>query len=273
MHAATPGTRALPVSVEGVPRWERELSDRVGLAVRAATGVLTVEEVSVHHDGKRTTAPGMRGSSELQLPIEVRASDYTVELSVTLQAGSDGFIVAFGDRAGDYFFEWSFGIWQNRFLVLGTVADGLYDEWTEPLPYTFDPGRTYRLEIRVADRGRNIVCFIDGRIVHDVEDAARPEQRLSATAVVDGRHGATIVKLVNATADALEAEVVLSSGHAVRELEVVALDAPADAGSPGVGAPSEPILTRVSGNRWRVPPFSFATVRVNSGGLREGEPC
>lgn len=264
MHAETPGTRALPVAVHGAPRWGRHLSDRVALAVRAGSGELSVDAASLDHEGGRVEIPAATGAGPLRLPLDVHASDYTLRLDVRLDGGQDGFTVAFGDLDSDYFFEWNFGTWQNRFLVFGTVADGLYDEWTEPLPYSFPAGKSYRLELRVADRGQRIACLVDGVVVHDVTHPGSPEQRISASAVVDDRSGRTIVKLVNATGGELRARVVLASGAEPGGLELATLSAPADAGSPGEPAPSEPETAGREGATWSVPPFSFTTARLRS---------
>ncbi|MDR6611177.1 alpha-L-arabinofuranosidase C-terminal domain-containing protein [Leifsonia sp. 1010] len=262
MHAETPGTRALPVTLHGAPRWQRQLSDRVTLAVRAATGQLSVDAARLEHDGGRLDIPAATGTGRLRFPLDVRSADWTLALDARLDGGSDGFTVSFGDLESDYYFEWNFGTWQNRFLVLGTVADGLYDEWTEPLPYTFTDGKTYRLEIRVVARGQHITCLIDGEVVHEVTHPGDPEQRVSATAVVDDRTGTTIVKLVNATGSELQADVVLVSGAEPVERDVVTLSAPPDAGWPRQEAPREPVAQRRGGGALSVPPFSFTTVRL-----------
>ncbi|WP_022877459.1 alpha-L-arabinofuranosidase C-terminal domain-containing protein [Microbacterium sp. B19] len=263
LHAHAAGTRALPVRVENAPTWERPRTGRIGIRVRAESGTLTVEHASLDAGGHRQQTGFHRGERDVRLPLAARGTDCTVRARVRLEEdGRDGFLVAFGDVDGPDHFEWRFGTWENRFLVLCEVSDGLSDEWTEPLPYRFDAGRTYDVEIRVEGGGRHVVCLLDGDVVHDIAHDGTPEQRFSASAVVDDRDGTTWLKVVNATDAAVPLAATLASGHAVSALEITSLTADPAEGRPFAPAPAAPRVSRVDGARWTVPPFTFAVARV-----------
>lgn len=263
MHAHAAGDRALPVDVTGVPQWQRSRSERSRFAVRAASGTLTVEDVSVEDVSGRRTAPGAAGVQRYQAPDDAHGVDVTYRARVRLDGGQDGFVVAFGDDESDLSYEWHFGTWQEKFLVLGYVADGLYDEWTEPLPFTWSRGHEFDLEIVVRDAARHITCSIDGDIVHDVQEDPSPEQRFSATAVRDATTGRTVVKVVNATAEPVDLVVARAGGTDPQRIQVTELSAPAAAGRFFEAAPSLPTERVEAGSRTRVAAYSFTVVHLD----------
>jgi len=262
LHAHAPGTRALPVRVEHPPTWERPRTERIGIQVRAESGTLTVEHASLDADGPRQQTGLHRGEHDVRLPLAAQGMDYTLRMRVRLeQDGHDGFLVAFGDVDGPDHFEWRFGTWQSAFLVLCEVSDGMSDEWSEPIRYRFDPERTYDLEIRVRG-GRHVICLLDGVVMHDIAHEGTPEQRFSASAVVDDRDGTTWLKVVNATDAAVPLAATFASGHAVPALEITSLTADRAEGRPFAPAPAAPCVSWVDSARWTVPPFTFAVARV-----------
>lgn len=263
MHAHAAGDRALPVDVAGAPQWQRRRSERTRFSVRTASGTLTVENVSVEDASGRRTAPGAAGVQRYEAPVDAHGTDVTYRARVQLDGGQDGFVVAFGDAESDLSYEWHFGTWQEKFLVLGYVADGLYDEWTEPLPFTWSRGHEFDLEIVVRDAGRHISCSIDGEIVHDVEEDPSTEERFSATAIRDAASGRTVVKVVNATDEPVDLVVGWAGGGEPHRMRVTELSAPAGAGRPFEAAPSLPTERVEAGSRTRVAAYSFAVLDLD----------
>lgn len=265
MHSLSAGTRALPVELEGGPCWSRGRSRHVGVAVRAESGTLTVEHAELIVGGEVHTTGPHHGRGALPLPLQGSGEEYTVRAQVRLEAdGHDGFLVAFGDVDGPDHFEWRFGTWENRFLVLCAVSDGLSDEWTEPLPYTFTPGRTYDLEIRVSGGGRRVECMLDGVVMHDVTATDAPERRFSITSVIDDVGGALWLKVVNATEQHVPLTVELSSARSLTRMAVTVLTAEPDVGRAFEEAPATPCSVVVDDSTWVVPPYTFAVARVEA---------
>jgi alpha-L-arabinofuranosidase len=263
MHARAAGDRALAVDVAGAPQWTRRRSERSRFSVRAASGMLTVEDVSIEDTSGRRPVPGASGVQRYQAPGDAHGVDVIYRARVRLDGGQDGFVVAFGDDESDLSYEWHFGTWQEKSLVLGYVADGLYDEWTEPLPFTWSRGHEFDLEVIVRDAGRHITCSIDGDVVHDVHEEPSPEERFSATAIRDAASGRTVVKVVNATAEPVDLLLARADGGDPRRMRVKELTAPAEAGRPFEAAPSLPTERIELGSRTRVAAYSFAVIELD----------
>lgn len=263
MHAHAAGDRALRVDVAGTPRWQRSGAERSRFSVRAASGTLTVEDVRVEDASGRRAILGAAGVQRYQASGDAHGADVTYRARVRLDGGQDGFVVAFGDDDSDLSYEWHFGTWQEKFLVLGYVADGLYDEWTEPLPFTWSRGHEFDLEIVVQDSGRHIVCSIDGDVVHDVHEDPSPEERFSATAIRDAASGRTVVKVVNATHEPIDLLLGRAVGRDPHRMRVTELSAPATAGRPFEAAPSLPTERDEAGPRTRVAAYSFAVIDLD----------
>lgn len=263
MHAQRTGDRALSVEVAGAPRWRRSRSDRCRFSVRAASGTLTVDEVDVEDAAGRRAAPGAVGVQRYRAAVEGRGADVAYRARVRLDDGRDGFVVAFGDDESDLSYEWHFGTWQEKFLVLGYVADGLYDEWTEPIPFTWPRGHEFDLEIVVRGAGRHITCSIDGDVVHDVHEDPAPEERFSASAIRDAVTGRTVVKVVNATGEPVDLVLGRTSGADPHRIGITELTASAESGRPFEPAPSLPSERTEEGPRTRVAAYSFAVIDLD----------
>jgi hypothetical protein len=263
MHAQAAGDRALPVEVAGAPHWQRNRSERSRFSVRAASGVLTIGDVTIEDASGRRMTPGDTGVQRYRAPVDARGADITHKARVRLDGGQDGFVVAFGDDESGLSFEWHFGTWQEKFLVLGYVADGLYDEWTEPIPFTWSRGHEFDLEIVVRDAGRRVTCSIDGTIVHDVSEDPSPEERFSVSAIRDAASARTVVKVVNATGEPVGLIVGRADGTEPHRMRITELSAAAEAGRPFEAAPSRPSERVEQGSRTQIAAYSFAVVDLD----------
>ncbi|WP_295777553.1 alpha-L-arabinofuranosidase C-terminal domain-containing protein [uncultured Microbacterium sp.] len=264
MHAAAPASRALPTRVSDAPSWARRRSDAVAMEVRAQTGTISVESCIIDADGTQRRSEPQRGEGSVRPPLDTRASDYTIRARVCLEAdGRDGFLIAFGDVDGPDHFEWRFGTWENRFLVLCEVTDGISDEWSDPLPFPFTPARSYDVEIRVRNGGRRVSALLDGLLVHDLAATDAPEVRFSATSTVDDDTGHRWIKIVNATESTVDTDLRLASGETVRQMEITELSAPAASGRPFEAARTEPRTFVLDGARYLIPGHAFAVIRLN----------
>lgn len=119
-------------------------------------------------------------------------TDYTLELKARKISGREGFLVCFhigddGDRTW-----WNVGGWGNAHhgLELGEIIDQKDGH--------IDTGRWY--DLKVAVTGPNIKCWLDGKLIHDVNHVSPALPSLFASATRDSQRGELIVKVVNAAA-------------------------------------------------------------------------
>jgi alpha-L-arabinofuranosidase len=98
---------------------------------------------------------------------------------------------------------WNIGGWNNTQDAVQNGAD------IDVKPGQIEAGRWYDLCLEVS--GRRVKCYLDGRLVHDVEYEDNAEiSALYACASHDEKSGDVIVKVVNASAQPLETEVDLA---------------------------------------------------------------
>ena len=130
-------------------------------------------------------------------------TDYTVTLKARKLSGSEGFLILFRIGADDDRVWWNIGGWNNT--QDGIESDGTLDS----KPGHIETDRWYDLKLTVS--GKHLKCWLDGELVHDLDyDAGGTMNTLYATAATDQASGDVIVKVVNASADAVETAVELS---------------------------------------------------------------
>jgi alpha-L-arabinofuranosidase len=131
-------------------------------------------------------------------------TDYTLTLKARKLSGEEGFLILFrltGDQDRTW---WNIGGW-------GNTQDGLEAGKTlDAKPGQIDTGRWY--DVRVEVHGKNVKCFLDGRLVHDLDYRVdEPVKAFYATASRENQSGDVIVKIVNASAGPMTARVDLLS--------------------------------------------------------------
>lgn len=267
MHAEGKGDSALPVDVSHAPGFIRERPSGSGVSVRSTGGVVELRDVSfdggpaldtVYRDmGGRTT-----------LPIETDAADYTLRLTARQTEGADGFVIGFGKVDTADYMEWNFGVWRNRSSVLQGTSDGFTDEIVDPVGFSVELDRDYKIEIAVSDDGRSVRCTLDGAVLHEYVDPRRVEKRFTASAVGDAGTGDVVVKIVNATEEAPPVRVELADGAGLQVVSGRSLAARPDVGVAFEAFPYQPgpvtAQETVRGCEITIEPFSFTVLRLRS---------
>jgi alpha-L-arabinofuranosidase len=139
-------------------------------------------------------------------------TDYTLALKARKLGGREGFLVLFHIVGEQDRLWWNLGGWIN-------TQDALENGGTiDAKPGEIETGRWY--DIRVEVSGNHVKCYLDGRLVHDVNfETGGQVKALYACAAHDDKTGDVIVKVVNASAGPLETKIDLSgtknlTGHA-----------------------------------------------------------
>jgi alpha-L-arabinofuranosidase len=125
-------------------------------------------------------------------------SDYTLTLKARKLGGGEGFLIMFGRKGGDMYW-WNLGGW-------GNAQHGIeLNEILTQVPGHIETGRWYDIRVEVQDQ--NIKCYLDGKLIHDFNQAGLPS--LFASATQDQKSGQMILKVVNGSEKALDTEISL----------------------------------------------------------------
>jgi alpha-L-arabinofuranosidase len=125
-------------------------------------------------------------------------NDYTLTLKARKLGGAEGFLISFRVQDEGAKAWWNIGGWGNsrHAIEMAGVPESSVDG-------SIETGRWY--DIRVELAGPRIRCFLDGKLVHDVELAGQRALFASATGAKDE----VILKVVNVSGDAQEAQIEL----------------------------------------------------------------
>jgi alpha-L-arabinofuranosidase len=139
-------------------------------------------------------------------------TDYTMSVKAKKIAGGEGFLIIFGHQGGDRYW-WNIGGYGNtrheveaNQALVGRAVNGSIktDQW---------------YDIKVELKGRQVKCYLDGELIHDLEVPPNPGP-LAAQAGRDETTGEIVVKAVNRSAKPITATVDISGaeiGAAVKE--------------------------------------------------------
>jgi alpha-L-arabinofuranosidase len=126
-------------------------------------------------------------------------TNYVITVKARKLAGQEGFLVLFRVNNDDDKCWWNIGGWNNS-------QHGIeLNETLAQVPGHIETGRWY--DIRVEVKEQNIKCFLDGKLVHDFNQAGLPS--LFASATHDQKTGQVILKVVNGNDQAMETEINL----------------------------------------------------------------
>lgn len=278
----------VPVMLTSTPRAEKPVGGAIGLATWETQA--EYREVRVTRDGETLYAddfaqgaPGWRvyrgewkaqdgsyrqtgtGGDLRAVAGDPRWSDYTIQLKARKISGAEGFLIMFRVRDDGNWYWWNLGGWGNvRHAIEKSVNGGKFIVGA-PVPGRIETDRWY--DIRIELRGRRIQCYLDGRLIHDVEDTGI--QTMTAIAGRDTRTGELVVKVVNAE-DAPRTTVIHLEGTESYASEARAIvltsNHPDDENSFSQPFKVAPVTTTLRGVRRRFthtfPPHSLTILRL-----------
>jgi alpha-L-arabinofuranosidase len=121
-------------------------------------------------------------------------TDYTLALKARKTGGREGFLILFHAQDDANLTWWNIGGWGNAEHGLEQIAGGSSSMLGKHVPGSIETGRWY--DIRVELKGRNIKCYLDGKLIHDVNYP--PQKTLFAVSGLSKNKDEVIVKVVNA---------------------------------------------------------------------------
>ena len=107
---------------------------------------------------------------------------------------------------------WNLGGWKNTKHAIEKSVGGAKSIGGNEVPARIETGRWY--DIRIELEGPRIRCYLDGKLVHDVQDRGLPA--LAAVASRTDRDGGIILKVVNVSDAAQDARIELEGVRKLR---------------------------------------------------------
>nr|WP_280949465.1 family 16 glycoside hydrolase [Halalkalibacter urbisdiaboli] len=99
-------------------------------------------------------------------------SDYTLELRAKKNDGSEGMLILFGVQDSDNYYWLNLGGWGNSQHAIQKATKGARTVVSETVPGSIETGRWYDIKIEVSDR--HIRTYLDGELLHEMEDIVIP---------------------------------------------------------------------------------------------------
>lgn len=237
------GDEVLPVEVSDL-RPVKEAAGRIGLGtyrgtaefkdIRVVSGNETLFESdsladlkhATIHRGDWSAANGVirqksRGDGRLLIG-DPTWPDYTLSLKARKTAGDEGFVVFFRNGEGGSTLEWNVGGWHNtEHGIQAHLASHSTDvNVVARTAGTIEKDRWYDVRVEVA--GSQVKCYLDGKLIHEVDVPAPKLARVYCSASVDRKSGDVILKVVNVDAEPAVAKMQFS-GNAAQSYEGAAV--------------------------------------------------
>ncbi len=129
--------------------------------------------------------------------------DYTYTLKARKTGGQEGFLILVGvDKEGQKSW-WNLGGWGNK--RHGLEIPGVEGDEAS-VDGKIEAGRWY--DIKVELKGGNVKCFLDGKLIHDVQ--AKPTKALYASSALSPDGKEVVLKVVNTAATERAADIRLN---------------------------------------------------------------
>jgi alpha-L-arabinofuranosidase len=141
----------------------------------------------------RQSAGGDDRRAVLVEPALNDASNYSLRLKARKLGGAEGFLVMFRVQDPGNFYWWNLGGWANREHGIEKAVGGSKIQVGPHVPGRIETGRWY--DIRIEVEGSRIRCYLDGKLVQDVQDRGAPT--LAAVAGRVEKTGEIVLKVVN----------------------------------------------------------------------------
>ncbi|MBC7330123.1 alpha-N-arabinofuranosidase [bacterium] len=195
---------------------------------------------------------------------DVNWSDYTISLKARKLGGAEGFLIMFAVKDDNNWYWWNIGGWGNTRHAIERCVGGGKSIVSETVEGSVETGRWYDIKIEI--KGNKISCYLDGKLIHEIEE--RMPSPVLASATKDTNSGKVFIKIVNTSDKWQNGELELNGGRLEKQGEMVILtgNSPDEENSfsqPRRVAPISKIIEGVS-NRFTIslPPYSLTVLKL-----------
>ncbi|MGB9607769.1 MAG: alpha-L-arabinofuranosidase C-terminal domain-containing protein, partial [bacterium] len=191
-------------------------------------------------------------------------SDYTISLKARKLGGAEGFLIMFAVKDDNNWFWWNIGGWGNTRHAVEMCLGGSKSVVSEMVEGSVEVGRWYDIKIEL--KGNKVLCYLDGRLIHDIEVKMPSPILVSATKATGS--GEVFVKVVNTSDEWQDIEMELNGGRLQKQGEVIILtgnspDEENDFSQPRRVAPLSRALEEVSDRfSYSLPPYSLTIFKL-----------
>ena len=145
--------------------------------------------------------------------------NYTLSMKAKRVNGTHGMQFIFGWQDEQNYSCWDFGGWMNGSSSISIRMDGLASSNAETYHLSAENNREYSIKVEV--NGRHICCYLDDKLVHEIEDRLPDIQSLYHSSSKDHATGDIIIKAVNVLDQDVTANIVLEDAKAVNPIATV----------------------------------------------------
>ncbi len=194
-------------------------------------------------------------------------NNYTIQVKAKKNSGREGFLIMFGVKDFDNFYWWNIGGWGNSYTAIEKSVNGIKSIIGSSANIRVIEDRWYDIKIEV--NGNRIRCYLDGVLVHDVEDKMEKKE-IYANAVED-MNGDVILKVVNISGENKKINILLKglSNESIlpdAEITVLTSDNLKDENSMDNPKKIFPQITTFNGVRnnfvYEFPKYSLTIIRI-----------
>lgn len=194
-------------------------------------------------------------------------TEYSYTLKARKISGAEGFLIMFWVRNDNNWYWWNIGGWGNAQHAIEKCAGGGKSIVGRVAPGKVEVGRWY--DVKVELRGSRIRCYLDGNLIHDVEDVGLPT--MTAVASRANATGEIILKVVNVSDATQETDVALEGAGTIASKGTAILltsNSPEDENSFAEPTKVVPVTKAVKelGERFKYvfPPHSLTILRLKA---------
>jgi alpha-L-arabinofuranosidase len=139
-------------------------------------------------------------------------TDYTLSLKARKLGGNEGFLIIFNAQPDNQLMWWNIGGWGNTKHALERRTGSGNVPFGKDVPGRVETDRWY--DVRVEVGSQNVRCFLDDKLIHDVDYPSM--QTLYSVAGLNKTGDEVILKVVNASITAQETDIHLAGADIVQ---------------------------------------------------------
>lgn len=232
MFAENRGDHVLPTTVEAVDFISKPGATKGGIGLATWDTQAEYKDIKVEQDGKVLFAEDFssgagkwnvrrgdwkvmdgayrqsgEGSDQRTIVGDASWTDYTFTCKARKISGAEGFMVLFHAIDDSHWSWWNVGGWGNTQHAIERAEDGGKYTVGASTSGSVETGRWYDLKVEL--KGNRIRCYLDGKLIHDVEPKDEHIKPLQAVAGTAPGKKEVILKVVNVSGEAQTTDINL----------------------------------------------------------------